>query len=42
MRRLRGPADQGAAVLPGTHEREAAAYADRVLRMDGGVLREEP
>lgn len=35
---LRNAADNGASVLLVTHEREAAAYADRVYRMDGGVL----
>ena len=36
---LRGVADEGAAVLLVTHEREAAAYADQVYRMDNGVLK---
>jgi len=35
---LREQADRGAAVLLVTHEREAAAYADAVYRMDGGIL----
>ena len=35
---LREAADSGAAVLLVTHEREAAAYADQVYHMDGGVL----
>jgi len=35
---LRGCADEGMAVLLVTHEKEAAAYADAILRMDGGVL----
>lgn len=39
---LRSAADNGAAVLLVTHEEEAAAYADRVWRMDGGVLTAEP
>ena len=38
---LRHTADTGAAVLLVTHEREAAAYADRVFRMSGGVLSRE-
>ena len=38
---LRQAADEGRAVLLVTHEREAEAYADRILRMDGGVLTEE-
>ena len=38
---LREAADAGAAVLLVTHEREAAAYADRIYRMDKGVLRPE-
>ena len=36
---LRAAADEGAAVLLVTHEREAAAYADRIYRMEKGVLR---
>jgi len=35
---LRESADAGTAVLLVTHEKEAAAYADRLFRMDGGVL----
>lgn len=35
---LRGCADDGKAVLLVTHETEAAAYADSVYRMSGGVL----
>ena len=35
---LRQHADEGAAVLLVTHEREAAEYADRVYRMSDGVL----
>ena len=35
---LRNAAGNGASVLLVTYEREAAAYADRVYRMDGGVL----
>jgi len=38
LRLLRQCADEGAAVLLVTHEREAAEYADRVLRMSDGVL----
>ena len=37
---LREQADRGATVLLVTHEREAAAYADRVYRMKAGVLEE--
>lgn len=36
---LRKTADRGAAVLLVTHEEEAADYADRVFRMDGGVMK---
>lgn len=35
---LRREADAGAAVLLVTHEREAAAWADRVFRMEKGAL----
>ena len=35
---LRKYADEGRAVLLVTHEREAAAYADEVFRMNEGVL----
>ena len=35
---LRSCADEGKAVLLVTHETEAAAYADRVLRMHEGIL----
>ncbi|MBR1497306.1 MAG: ATP-binding cassette domain-containing protein [Oscillospiraceae bacterium] len=38
---LRRSADEGLAVLLVTHEREAAGYADRHYRMDGGVLTED-
>ena len=38
---LREAANQGAAVLLVTHETEAAAYADHLYRMDGGVLTQE-
>ena len=38
---LREAADDGTAVLLVTHEREAASYADRIYRMDKGVLRQE-
>ena len=38
---LRKAADDGAAVLLVTHEREAAAYADQVYRMNDGILTEE-
>lgn len=40
LKLLREAADNGAAVLLVTHETEAAAYADKVYVMDGGVLRE--
>jgi ABC-type lipoprotein export system ATPase subunit len=35
---LRGLADEGRAVVLVTHEASAAAIADRVLRLEGGVL----
>lgn len=38
---LRAAAARGAAVLLVTHDREAAAFADRIYRMDRGVLRPE-
>ena len=38
LRLLRQAADEGTAVLLVTHEREAAAYADQLYRMDGGIL----
>lgn len=38
---LRSCADEGKAVLLVTHETAAAAYADRIYRMDGGTLTEE-
>lgn len=38
---LRSAADQGTAVLLVTHDREAAAFADRIYRMDRGVLSQE-
>lgn len=38
---LREAANQGAVVLLVTHEMEAAAYADHLYRMDGGVLTQE-
>ena len=38
LRLLRQCADEGAAVLLVTHEREAAEYADRVCRMEDGIL----
>ncbi|MBQ9647077.1 MAG: ABC transporter ATP-binding protein [Oscillospiraceae bacterium] len=41
LRLLRQCADEGAAVLLVTHEREAAEYADRVLYMSDGVLSAE-
>jgi len=41
LRLLRKTADEGCAVLLVTHEKEAAAYADRVYRMNGGVLEQE-
>jgi len=37
---LRQAADNGAAVLLVTHEREAASYADRIYRMNDGILTE--
>ncbi len=40
FRILRGIADQGKAVLLVTHEKDAERYADRVFRMDAGVLSE--
>ena len=41
LKLLRAAADDGTAVLLVTHEREAASYADRVYRMDGGILTDE-
>lgn len=41
LRLLRQYADEGAAVLLVTHEREAAEYADRLLCMSDGILVEE-
>ena len=41
LKLLRECADEGAAVLLVTHEKEAAAFADRVFRMDNGILKEE-
>lgn len=41
LRLLRQYADEGAAVLLVTHEREAAAYADQVYRMSDGRISEE-
>jgi putative ABC transport system ATP-binding protein len=38
---LKAQAEKGAAVVIVTHESRAAAYADEILRMDGGVLRNE-
>src|SRR3954469_17919890 len=38
---LRGIADEGRAVVMVTHQAEATARADRVLRLEGGVLRGE-
>ena len=38
---LRQAADNGAAVLLVTHEREALPYADRIYRMNGGLLTED-
>ncbi len=35
---LRGRADDGSAVLVVTHEQEAESFADRVLKMDAGVI----
>ena len=37
---LRQAADEGTAVLLVTHEQEAAAYADRIYRMQDGILTE--
>ena len=37
---LRQAADRGAAILLVTHEGEALPYADRVYRMDDGILKE--
>ena len=39
LRLLRQSADEGAAVLLVTHEREAERYADSVYRMNDGILR---
>lgn len=39
LRELRRAANEGTAVLLVTHEQEAAAYADRIYRMEKGVLR---
>lgn len=41
LSQLRRAADEGTAVLLVTHEREAAAYADGIYRMERGVLRRE-
>ena len=38
---LRKCADEGAVVLVVTHEKDAASYADRIYRMEKGVLTEE-
>ena len=38
LQTLRSVADAGAAVLVATHDAEARAFADRVLRIDGGKL----
>lgn len=38
LKTLRDAADAGATVLLVTHEQAADAYADRILRMDGGAL----
>ena len=38
LRLLRRAADEGAAVLLVTHEREAETYADKIYKMDGGSL----
>ena len=38
LRLLRQSADEGTAVLLVTHEREAAAYADMIYKMNNGVL----
>ena len=41
LRLLRQSADEGAAVLLVTHEREAERYADSVYRMNDGILTSE-
>ena len=41
LKLLREAADAGTAVLLVTHEREAASYADRIYRMERGLLSEE-
>lgn len=38
LQMLRATADAGASVLVATHDREACAFADRVLRIDAGKL----
>ena len=38
LRLLRKSADEGAAVLLVTHEREAAEYADKIYKINDGVL----
>ena len=38
---LKRTAEGGTAVVVVTHEQSAAAYADVIYRMDGGVLTEE-
>ena len=38
LQKLRDVADAGAAVLVATHDQAALSFADRVLRMDAGVL----
>ncbi|MDO4890972.1 MAG: ABC transporter ATP-binding protein [Coriobacteriaceae bacterium] len=38
LQKLRDVADGGAAVLVATHDQAALSFADRVLRMDAGVL----
>lgn len=38
LRLLRQAADNGTAVLLVTHEKEAAAYADQIYRMNAGIL----
>lgn len=42
LKMLRGIADEGAAVLLVTHEQSAEGFANRVLRMDAGVVAQVP
>ena len=41
LRLLRGYADKGASVLIVTHEKDAAAYADSIWRMEKGILKKD-